>query len=103
MALGCSLVFDSKEFLAPLSRKMRLPYYEIVFRNANVLASHKVRSYNSICLLHLLLWWIKPEPLVRVFFRPRPVRARAVCARKGAKTRSAAAGLPQISRKPRTF
>ncbi|ABE32328.1 hypothetical protein Bxe_A0606 [Paraburkholderia xenovorans LB400] len=78
---------------------MRLPYCEIAFRNANILASHKVHSYNSICLLHLLLWWIKPEPLVRVFFRPHPVRARAVWARKGAKTHSVAAGSPEISRK----
>src|SRR5260370_15854510 len=57
----------------------RLSHCEIAFHNANVLASHKGASYNRFhrlqqfcnlrCLLHLLLWWIKPEPLVRVFFR----------------------------------
>ncbi len=58
----------------------QLSHCEIAFHNANVLASHKGASYNRFhrlqqlcnlrCLLHLLLWWIKPEPLVRVFFRP---------------------------------
>lgn len=42
----------------------------------------------SECLLHLLLWWIKPEPAVRAFFRPMQTSARGLRAPTGSR------GLP---------
>lgn len=50
------------------------------------------------CLLHLLLWWIKPEPGVRAFFRLMKIsvcRAAAVRRLRGA--RSGAHGLVAVT------
>ncbi|WP_162831456.1 hypothetical protein [Paraburkholderia caffeinilytica] len=80
-ALKKTFVFDFKKNSGIFGQPAYLPHCKITFHNANVLASHKGASYNQLhrlqqfcnlrCLLHLLLWWIKPEPLVRVFFRPQ--------------------------------
>ena len=77
-ALKRTFVIDFKRNLEFFDRRVRLPHCKNAFHNANILASHKCASYNRFhrlqqfcnlrCLLHLLLWWIKPEPLVRVFF-----------------------------------
>jgi hypothetical protein len=46
---------------------------EMKFHHANLLASQHGRAYTRFCLLHLLLWWIKPGPqALGLFF----VRAR---------------------------
>lgn len=50
----------------------------------------------SECLLHLLLWWIKPEPAVRAFFRLCKLQ-RTACARRHAHAGSCAAGFDAAS------
>jgi hypothetical protein len=40
------LVVDLKEHFRVMGGWVKLPHYEIAFRNANVLASHKGDSYN---------------------------------------------------------
>ncbi|MDR5832869.1 hypothetical protein [Caballeronia sp. LZ034LL] len=63
---------DLKEKFRNDAIKLFISNNEMKFHDANLLASQHERAYTRFCLLHLLLWWIKPEPqLPGLFFVPR--------------------------------